>query len=64
MLVTKKYGIPSAKYSVGTHTNGEICLYSLLIIYARALLEISAIVCNLSLVLDHLDCLVRQISEA
>lgn len=35
MLVTKKYGIPSAKYSVGTHTNGDIFL---ILLRTRALI--------------------------
>ena len=38
ILVTKKYGIPSAKYSVGTHTHGDIWLlaFNFHLIYLRA----------------------------
>ena len=33
MLFTKKYGTPSAKYSVGTHHQGLLCLLLSLITY-------------------------------
>ena len=55
MLVTKKYGIPSAKYSVGTHTNGDIFL----ILFTRArLLEVMAVVRYFRVVLDELNSLI------